>query len=107
MKQTELIIIGAGPAGIQAAITASELGVEVTLIDSQPSVGGQYFKQVPEEFNIPDTSNHQKQASKLFNKLKNSTVKYLPETLVWGIFHNPKTNLWQVTLTRRKLSLQN
>lgn len=98
MKQTELIIIGAGPAGIQAAITASELEVEVTLIDSQPSVGGQYFKQVPEEFNIHDSSSHQKQASELFNKLNNSRVKYLPETLVWGIFHNPKTDLWQVTL---------
>jgi heterodisulfide reductase subunit A-like polyferredoxin len=44
MEQTELIVIGAGPAGIQAAIIASELGLEVTLIAIQPSVGGQYFK---------------------------------------------------------------
>jgi len=44
MEKTELIDIGAGPGGIQAAITTSELGLEVTLIDSQPSVGGQYFK---------------------------------------------------------------
>lgn len=98
MKQTELIVIGAGPGGIQAAITAAELGLEVTLIDSQPSVGGQYFKQIPKEFYIRDSSYHQKQASQLFKKLENSTVKILDKTLVWGIFHNPKTNLWQLTL---------
>lgn len=98
MEKTELIVIGAGPGGIQAAITASELGLEVTLIDSQPSAGGQYFKQQLREFNIHDTSYHQKQASKLFGQLENSNVKFLDKTLVWGIFHNPKTNLWQLTL---------
>lgn len=98
MEQTELIVIGAGPAGIQAAIIASELGLEVTLIDSQPSAGGHYFKQIPQEFNIHDTGYHQKQESKLFRQLENSTLKFLGKTLVWGISHNPKTNLWQLTL---------
>ncbi len=98
MEKTELIVIGAGPGGIQAAITASELGLEVTLIDSQPSAGGQYFMQQPREFNNHDTGYHQKQASELLQKLVNSNVKFLDKSLVWGIFHNPKTNLWQLTL---------
>ena len=98
MEKTQLIVIGAGPGGIQAAITASELGLKVTLIDSQASAGGQYFKQIPQEFNIHETSYHQEQASKLFGQLKNSTVKFLDRTLVWGIFHNPKSNLWHLTL---------
>ncbi|HOW35106.1 MAG TPA: dihydrolipoyl dehydrogenase [Candidatus Omnitrophota bacterium] len=39
-KKTQLAIIGAGPAGYPAAFLASDLGLEVTLIDMQPNPGG-------------------------------------------------------------------
>ncbi len=98
MEKTELIVIGAGPGGIQTAITASQLGMDVILLDSQRVVGGQYFKQVPEEFTFDDTSYHHRQASSLFMELQNTKVRIYSNALVWGIFHNPKTNLWQVTV---------
>lgn len=98
MDKTDLIIIGAGPGGIQAAITAAELGLEVILIDSQLSIGGQYYKQIPEEFSYNVSDYHHQQATQLIDKITKSNVKILINTLVWGIFFNPKTDLWQITL---------
>ncbi|ALG07110.1 NAD(P)/FAD-dependent oxidoreductase [Kibdelosporangium phytohabitans] len=40
-----VVVIGAGPAGISAARAAATRGAEVVLIDSGPSVGGQFFRQ--------------------------------------------------------------
>jgi threonine dehydrogenase-like Zn-dependent dehydrogenase len=40
---TDLAVIGAGPAGLAAALVASELGLKVTLLDESPSAGGQYI----------------------------------------------------------------
>jgi 2,4-dienoyl-CoA reductase (NADPH2) len=58
MKPAEVVervaVVGAGPAGMSAAITAAQRGHEVTLFDAQSEVGGQLnmAKQVPgkEEF---------------------------------------------------------
>lgn len=38
--KTQLAVIGAGPAGYPAAFLASDLGLEVTLIDTEPNPGG-------------------------------------------------------------------
>jgi NADPH-dependent 2,4-dienoyl-CoA reductase/sulfur reductase-like enzyme len=46
----ELAVIGAGPAGMEAAIIASEAGVKTVVIDSYPQSGGQYFKAMPAAF---------------------------------------------------------
>lgn len=45
MRTTELAIIGGGPAGLSAAITAASLGAKVTLIDRSDNLGGQLVKQ--------------------------------------------------------------
>ncbi len=45
IKETEIAVIGAGPAGLGAAVTAASLGAEVTLIDRQDRLGGQLIKQ--------------------------------------------------------------
>lgn len=50
MKTTELAIIGAGPAGICAALEAASYGVEVTLIDRGDMPGGQLVKQTHKFF---------------------------------------------------------
>jgi thioredoxin reductase/bacterioferritin-associated ferredoxin len=41
---TELIVIGAGPAGAAAAIRADALGLRVLLLDDQPQAGGQVYR---------------------------------------------------------------
>jgi NADPH-dependent 2,4-dienoyl-CoA reductase/sulfur reductase-like enzyme len=41
-----LAVIGGGPAGLAAAATAAELGLQVTLIDEQSTPGGQIFRGI-------------------------------------------------------------
>ncbi|MEM7707523.1 MAG: FAD-dependent oxidoreductase [Pseudomonadota bacterium] len=50
--ETELAIVGAGPAGMAAAVVAAEHGASVTVIDEQPAAGGQYLRQPPREFGV-------------------------------------------------------
>ncbi|MFF7705871.1 2Fe-2S iron-sulfur cluster-binding protein [Pseudomonas sp. NPDC007930] len=37
---TDLLVIGAGPAGLQAALTAADAGAQVLLVDENPLAGG-------------------------------------------------------------------
>ena len=38
--KTQLAILGAGPGGYAAAFMAADLGMEVTLVDAEPRLGG-------------------------------------------------------------------
>ena len=42
----DLAIVGAGPAGMAAAMLASELGLDVMLIDEADAPGGQIYRGV-------------------------------------------------------------
>ena len=46
----DLAIVGAGPAGISAALTAATHGASVLVIDEQRRPGGQIFRRPPTEF---------------------------------------------------------
>ena len=46
----ELIVVGAGPAGLSAAIEAAKNGVKVTVFDENAAPGGQLFKQIHKFF---------------------------------------------------------
>ena len=50
MKETDIAIIGGGPAGLSAAIYAASLGTKVTLIDDGLELGGQLIKQTHKFF---------------------------------------------------------
>ncbi len=50
MKRYELIVIGAGPAGLSAAIEAASHGMPVIVFDENPRPGGQLFKQIHKFF---------------------------------------------------------
>lgn len=43
-RAPRLLIVGAGPAGLTAAATGSRLGFDVTVIDENRTLGGQYFR---------------------------------------------------------------
>ncbi|MFZ7094363.1 NAD(P)/FAD-dependent oxidoreductase [Primorskyibacter sp. 2E233] len=46
MTRCDLVIIGAGPAGMAAGAQAAALGLKVTLLDEQPRAGGQIYRDV-------------------------------------------------------------
>ena len=50
MKQYDLIVIGAGPAGLSAAIEAASHGMHVAVFDENARPGGQLFKQIHKFF---------------------------------------------------------
>ncbi|MCG8355809.1 MAG: FAD-dependent oxidoreductase [Kiloniellales bacterium] len=42
----DVAVIGAGPAGLAAGMMASELGLEVAVLDEQPRPGGQIYREI-------------------------------------------------------------
>src|SRR5579875_3872348 len=44
-ESTDVAVVGAGPAGMAAALAAADLGCKVVLIDPAPAVGGQIYRQ--------------------------------------------------------------
>ena len=50
MKRYEVIIVGAGPAGLSAAIEAARKGLKVVVFDENDKPGGQLFKQIHKFF---------------------------------------------------------
>lgn len=50
MKRYDLIVVGAGPAGLSAAIEAAKCGMKVAVFDENAKPGGQLFKQIHKFF---------------------------------------------------------
>ncbi|MEO0101709.1 MAG: FAD-dependent oxidoreductase [candidate division WOR-3 bacterium] len=48
--ETDLVIIGAGPAGLSASLTLGNLGVRHIIVDDNPKPGGQLLKQTHKFF---------------------------------------------------------
>ena len=81
----ELAIIGAGPAGIAAAVLAAELGLDAVLVDEQESPGGQIYRAI--ERAEPDTplGPDYLAGRPLAAALRASRVDYRPGTNLWHI----------------------
>ena len=90
----DLVVVGAGPAGIQAAAEASRNGMKVVLIDNNLLPGGQYYKQLPEEFKSEFETGLQKEGIELLKKAKLDLVTYYADTLVWGAFPLEGSDGW-------------
>jgi thioredoxin reductase len=50
----DLLIIGAGPAGMEAAIAASRRGLSVVIVDEAAKAGGQIYRPLPEGYKPRD-----------------------------------------------------
>lgn len=95
----ELVVVGAGPAGIEAAISAANAGVDVALVDANFQSGGQYFIQLPVAFSSEDHTALHAQAEKLFLHLKTTDVYVITGTIVWGVFLAPQGDGWYLALS--------
>ena len=83
----DLVIVGAGPAGMAAASTASSLGLDVLLADENSSPGGQIYRSVTI---TPVTKHeilgeHYWQGLTLTDELEKSACDYAPRTTVWSV----------------------
>lgn len=50
MQQIDIAVVGAGPAGLSAAVEAANLGAKVLVLDENEKPGGQLFKQIHKFF---------------------------------------------------------
>lgn len=89
MKETELAIVGAGPAGLSAAVEAAAAGVQVTLIDENQKPGGQLFKQIHKFFGSKEHYAAVRGfdiGTRLLAEVEKSGVEVMLDSTVWGIF---------------------
>lgn len=87
--EREILIIGAGPAGLSAAIEAAKAGAKVTVADEHDTIGGQLYKQIHKFFGAAD--NHAGMrgfeiARKLEQEAKELGVEFWLSTVAYGIF---------------------
>jgi thioredoxin reductase len=84
--ETDLAIVGAGPAGLAAAGEALARGLSVTLLDDNPMPGGQYFRQAPPALaravDLADDAGHRRAAA-LFRALDHPRCRALFGAVVW------------------------
>jgi NADPH-dependent 2,4-dienoyl-CoA reductase/sulfur reductase-like enzyme len=81
----ELAVIGAGPAGLAAALTAAGLGLKVALIDELPASGGQYLAEGGVGDGHPPVSAAERQGQDLVGRLCSAPIERRPETLAWNL----------------------
>jgi NADPH-dependent 2,4-dienoyl-CoA reductase/sulfur reductase-like enzyme len=58
ISDAELVVVGAGPAGLSAALAAADAGVAVAVIDRGKHPGGQYLRQGEVDARSPELVRH-------------------------------------------------
>ena len=87
VERPELLVIGAGPGGLSAAIAARKAGAEVVVLDERRSPGGQYFKPVAvagDDIAPPDAQHREGLA--LVAQARAAGVVIRSGVSVWGAF---------------------
>lgn len=89
MKRHELLVIGAGPAGLSAAIEAAKTGMDVVVFDENARPGGQLFKQIHKFFGSKE--HHAKErgfriGEDLLKEAEDAGVKVYLNATVMGIY---------------------
>lgn len=82
MNAVDVAVIGAGPAGMGAAIRASSLGLRTALIEETAEIGGQVYRPVPRGFTVRAKRSP---ADALRARLRASDVTFMLERSVWSL----------------------
>ncbi|MBN1676351.1 MAG: FAD-dependent oxidoreductase [Kiritimatiellae bacterium] len=89
VKTCEAAVIGAGPAGLSAALQLAELGVDARVLDEKPAAGGQLFKQIHKFFG---SDRHMagvrgfEIGRRLLARCRELRIPIHLNTAVWGLF---------------------
>ncbi|MDX3520792.1 FAD-dependent oxidoreductase [Streptomyces scabiei] len=92
-----LAIVGAGPAGLAAALAAAGAGVRVTLVDAAEAPGGQFYRQPAAGLGArrPRALHHQwrtwrRLSDGLDRQIAAGRVAHLPDHHVWCVERRPE-----------------
>ncbi|MFD3929110.1 FAD-dependent oxidoreductase, partial [Streptomyces sp. NPDC058614] len=91
-ERPHLAVIGAGPAGLAAALAAAARGIRVTLIDSAGEAGGQFYRQPAAALGArrPRALHHQwrtweRLARGLAREVEAGRIEHLTDHHVWVV----------------------
>jgi NADPH-dependent 2,4-dienoyl-CoA reductase/sulfur reductase-like enzyme len=95
--QRDVVVIGAGPAGLACASLLAQRGVHVLLADEQREPGGQIYRGIghveawqPELLEVLGTD--YARGASLVEAFHNSGAEYRPRTSVWQV--TPEREVW-------------
>ncbi|MEU3985203.1 FAD-dependent oxidoreductase [Streptomyces sp. NPDC026672] len=91
-ERAHLAVVGAGPAGLAAALAAATRGVRVTLVDAGEQAGGQFYRQPAAALGArrPGALHHEwrtweRLRAGLDRQLAAGRVRHLTDHHVWGV----------------------
>jgi NADPH-dependent 2,4-dienoyl-CoA reductase/sulfur reductase-like enzyme len=91
LKKADLVIVGAGPGGLAAAIEAAKYGIDIIIMDENPMAGGQIYRQFNPGLRAADPNllgRDFKRGQKLLKEFEeqDKQIEFLNDALVWGLF---------------------
>ncbi|OFA03462.1 FAD-dependent oxidoreductase [Duganella phyllosphaerae] len=85
----DLIVVGAGPAGLSAALDAADHGLRVVVIDEQYAPGGQIFRQPPATFSHPAAAPAYPFGADLLQRARaDQRIDWRYGQTAWGVFRD-------------------
>jgi NADPH-dependent 2,4-dienoyl-CoA reductase/sulfur reductase-like enzyme len=86
-ERVDVAIIGAGPAGMSAAIAASRAGAAVAVLDEQPAPGGQVYRGVADasDCSLAGLGQEYRKGRALAERFASSAATYIPSASVWQV----------------------
>jgi len=81
----DILVVGSGPAGLHAALSAAESGLDVILVEQDFELGGDYLNQ-------NDPTIEEKRLS-LVERLKKAGVRVMTRTTAFGLYDYGTTGL--------------
>jgi NADPH-dependent 2,4-dienoyl-CoA reductase/sulfur reductase-like enzyme len=90
MTRFDLAIIGAGPAGMSAAVTARDAGLSVIVVDEQPAPGGQIWRAIGRNAgarpgNLAFLGEDYASGAELAARFEASGAQFWPSASVWHV----------------------
>jgi len=89
-------IIGAGPAGMAAAMAASELGADVLVLDEQAAPGGQIYR------NVETVTAERPNAARVLGEDYVAGAALARAFRKCGAEYSPRTSVWEVSTVPRR-----
>jgi len=96
MRRYEMICVGAGPAGLAAAIEAAKHGVQVIVYDENERPGGQLFKQIHKFFGSREHRAKERGfniGQSFLDEARELGVEVSLNSVVLGIYENGSLNV--------------